>query len=121
MDSTTYQIRLDHWTQIVQNCTSSGLTRKEWCDQNQIPIKTYYYWQRRVRRHALALPASADDNTGFTELTVPAGNDSLDEQSLREACFHPDVVIRNGSLTIEISNTASKQLLSCLGKVISHA
>ena len=37
---------------IIHACNASGLTRKAWCEQNGIKIKTFYYWQRQLRREA---------------------------------------------------------------------
>ena len=41
--------RLQQWTQIIQQCKSSGLTNKAFCAQNGISEKTYYYWLRKMR------------------------------------------------------------------------
>ena len=122
MDKSTHAVRLEQWTKLVQCCADSGLTKKEWCSQNNIKLKTYYYWQRRVRNHALmlktAVPAS---ETAFTEIklrgTVPA--DTASSKDIPD--FRADVVIRSRTLTIEISNTASDRLLSVIGKVAVYA
>ena len=37
------------WAEMVQECQSSGLTVKEWCINNDVNIKTYYYSLKRVR------------------------------------------------------------------------
>ena len=37
------------WAEMVRTCRSSGLTVKEWCLNNGINIKTYYYRLKRVR------------------------------------------------------------------------
>ncbi len=42
-------IRWKEWEEQVREQTSSGLTAKEWCRQNNINIKTYYYHLRRIR------------------------------------------------------------------------
>ena len=41
--------RLQQWTQIIQQCKSSGLTNKAFCAQNGISEKTYYYWLKKMR------------------------------------------------------------------------
>ena len=41
--------RLQQWTQIIQQCKSSGLTNKAFCAQNRISEKTYYYWLKKMR------------------------------------------------------------------------
>lgn len=49
MDLTTQQIRLGQWAEIIKECNESPLTNREWCIQNGIDEKQYYYWQRKVR------------------------------------------------------------------------
>ena len=86
MDKSTHAVRLEQWTKLVQSCADSGLTKKEWCSQNNIKLKTYFYWQRRVRNHALMVKtaASSDPDTAFAELrlqgAVPADS-SVSEDS----------------------------------------
>lgn len=40
--------RLAVWTQRIADCRSSGKSVKNWCQENDISEKTYYYWQRRI-------------------------------------------------------------------------
>lgn len=122
MDKTTYDIRLDQWTKLVQSCTSSGLSKKEWCCQNNIKQKTYYYWQRRVRKQALALQETrVPSDTSLTEITFDGHDSGCASGSAEHHTFRPDIVIRSASLTIEISNSASSSLLAAVGKVIAYA
>ena len=66
MDNSTMAVRLEHWTQLVQNCVNSGLSKKEWCEKNQIPPKTFFTTGRGVSarmpwqysRHFLTAPLS---------------------------------------------------------------
>lgn len=52
MDNTTHQVRLAQWIEIVEACNRrpEGMTAKQWLNDNNISEKTYYYWQRRVRK-----------------------------------------------------------------------
>ena len=36
MDQSTHEIRVREWSQIIQDCNASGLTKKEWCLQNHM-------------------------------------------------------------------------------------
>lgn len=42
------QERLENWTARIAACRDSGMTVREWCRENGISEKTYYYWQRRL-------------------------------------------------------------------------
>ena len=37
--------KLAEWAQRVQSCRESGLSVRQWCDENGLSAKTYYYWQ----------------------------------------------------------------------------
>lgn len=43
------EFRLRQWAQIIQTCQASGMTVVGWCNQNNVKIKSYYYWLRRIR------------------------------------------------------------------------
>ncbi len=49
MEQSTHEIRVKEWLKIIQDCYTSGLTKKEWCMQNHINEKSFYYWQRVIR------------------------------------------------------------------------
>ena len=40
MDQITQKVRDQHWLRVIQECNASGLTRREWCQQNGISTKT---------------------------------------------------------------------------------
>ena len=43
------EVNLKEWSEMIQNCQSSGLTITQWCENNNLKIKTYYYRLRKVR------------------------------------------------------------------------
>lgn len=36
MDKITHEVRLANWTNLIQDCLSSGLSKKQWCLENQV-------------------------------------------------------------------------------------
>ena len=42
-------VKWEEWKEQVNSQITSGLTVKEWCRQNKVNEKTYYYHLRRVR------------------------------------------------------------------------
>ena len=42
-------IRLQEWSRQIEEQKSSGLNVQDWCTQNGVNPKTYYYHIRRVR------------------------------------------------------------------------
>ncbi len=46
-------VRLQEWNRQIEEQKSSGLSIQEWCKQNGINLKTYYYHLRKVREEYL--------------------------------------------------------------------
>lgn len=125
MDRITHKVRCEQWTKIIKECLASGMSKTAWCREHGISDKAFFYWQRRLREEAYistiessSLPAAvrvpAEPSVDFVELRLP-------EQSAgSSAAFRPDVIIRKDSFSLEISNTASAELLSRIGGLL-HA
>ena len=128
MDKITHQVRAEHWAKIMNECINSGMPKTAWCRANGISEKQFFYWQRILRREAFensrnsSLPATAGPDqelapatqrtVSFTEIKLPSSSQSTGP------VFHPDLVIRKGSLILEISNSASDELLSRIGGIL---
>jgi hypothetical protein len=46
------QYRLKEWANMIEDRGQSGLTIRAWCSQNEISIRSYYYWLKQVREYA---------------------------------------------------------------------
>ena len=44
------EVNLKHWAEMVRQRNESGLSVSQWCRQNGVNQKTYYYRLNRVRR-----------------------------------------------------------------------
>lgn len=42
------QDKLEVWSRRVRECRNSGMTVQQWCLENGVNTKTYYYWQRKL-------------------------------------------------------------------------
>ena len=68
--------RIEEWTQLLQEADSSGLTRKQWCEQNGISQWKFYYWQKKIREEQQEDVKDTDHPASkvgtFCELDLPA-------------------------------------------------
>lgn len=48
------------WLERITQCRSSGLTDRQWCMENGIPVSTFYYHVRALRKKACEIPETAD-------------------------------------------------------------
>jgi hypothetical protein len=44
------EVKLKQWVEMIQQRNESGLTVTDWCKENGINLKTYYYRLKRVRQ-----------------------------------------------------------------------
>lgn len=107
---------------------NSGMSKTAWCRANGISEKQFFYWQRILRREAYEasqnppLPVAAETEPlsavqrteSFAEIKLPAVSSDA------PPVFRPDLVSRKGNLVLEISNSASSELLSRIGGIL-HA
>lgn len=129
MDQITHEVRLAQWAEIIRNCQlrPEGQTTQDWLAENGINIKTYYYWQRRVRKELYDQTTSlATVNNTKTEITFA----EVPDESLGSAVLNgesqntiqaPDAVIRAGNMEIEIHNSLSPKMLKSILEVAVHA
>ena len=48
-----HQIHLQEWTSRFADQKASGLTIKQWCDQNHFSIHTCNYWKHLLKEEAV--------------------------------------------------------------------
>ena len=65
------EYRKQQWAQIIRDCQSSGLSNKEYCRQQGISEKSYYYWPRKLRS------AAAEGIPQIVEVEPPAVEDKV--------------------------------------------
>ena len=102
MDKITHKVRCEQWTSIIKECLASGMPKTTWCREHGISDKAFFYWH--------PTPTTTD----FIEIKM------TDQASSSTSPFKPDVVIRRGAVSIEISNTATEELLNKVGGLL-HA
>lgn len=122
MDKTTHAVRLQQWAEIIQTQLSSGMNKRDWCRENGIPEKRFYYWQRRVRNDlyesgaGALVPAEGSNHPALIELPVARGC-----RNMAGASFNPAAVITVGNISVGITENISESLLMSIGKMIHHA
>ena len=130
--------RTRQWVKLLQVANESGLSRRDWCEKNNISENSFYYWQRKIRR--LALDKTAEKNLSghsgnpasgqkqdFFEITVP------EPASPAPFCGQPGppapghdtsgspesgLSIRFGGWTLDIAENFSRQSLKSVLEVM---
>lgn len=129
MDQTTHAIRKASWLDIIQQCQQrpADLTIKQWCRDNDIHEKSYYYWQRKLHKEAaeqMAVPTAtpAQASVSFTEVPFNYTASSYEKSEERSILtVQPTAVFKCSHLTIAVTNDISDHLLSRIIQEVSHA
>ena len=54
MDNQTRKIRAQKWAEIAIACSRRGQVKTAWCEEHEVKLKSFYYWQSRLHKHAAA-------------------------------------------------------------------
>ena len=107
------QLRLQQWAKIIADCQASDMTVVAWCKANNINIKSYYYWLRKVRNHTLEQMPQLTEN-----LPVPTEDDPVTFKRLDIQTPVPEaaaaVIIRLPNATVEVSEGTSQQTVQAV-------
>lgn len=107
------QLRLQQWAQIISDCQASDMTVVAWCEANNINIKSYYYWLRKVRNHTLEQMPELTENLPATTEDTPVTFKKLDIQTpVTETAAA--VIIRLPNATVEVSEGTSQQTVQAV-------
>lgn len=137
MDQEVNIIRTENWKRLIMEANHSGLSKSEWCKQNDINIKTFFYWQRKIRLmeaekvlssselpavcpepKTATAPAFVDMTQLYKETASPADIPSKD---LTQPVFSPQLMLLAGQYRILVGDTATEQILSNVLKAIRSA
>lgn len=103
---TVASLRHQAWALMVQEQTRSGLSVGEWCAQNNISEKSFYYRRKRVREEML------QSSPVFAELSNPTAHNTPSD---------PAVTISVNGMLIGVGPAATKQLLADVLEVVRRA
>ena len=126
MDQKASQIRRSQWERIVFEGNKATISKKEWCKQNGISEKSFYYWQRKIRTQAvetleatkavsMPVPASTFVELPFLSTPQPA-MEPTPPQSLS-----PELMMQIGDCRIYVTGAVQEHTLGTVMKVIRHA
>ena len=127
MDQRASEIRLAQWEQIVLEGNQASVTKREWCRQNGISEKSFFYWQRKIRLKALGakntasaivpVPAADSSRPTFVELPFPDGPDDKKP----DTNVLPEVMIQVNGCKVFVTASVQESTLQTVMKVIRNA
>jgi hypothetical protein len=55
----------EEWLNLIQECRSSGLSDKCWCEEHHIHTSNFYYQIRRLRKMACDIPEPSGASSDY--------------------------------------------------------
>lgn len=102
----TKSTKEDLWRERIQDFHKSGLSRKEWCQKNQVPL-SFSYWIRKQTQK----PSGPDQDLEPVFARLPS---ELESTSHRLPECAPVTIYLPGSVRIEVSVGCSSELMVSL-------
>ena len=106
-----HQIHLQEWTVRFAEQKASGLTVRQWCEQNHLSFHTYNYWKHLLKEEGveqalpdivpLSLPVLSDSGSSL-ETTVPDVRSIRANRSIRSNNSNVQMQINSISIIISL-------------------
>ena len=120
-----HQVHLQEWTVRFADQKASGLTVRQWCEQNNLSFHTYNYWKHLLKEEVveqalpdivpLSLPVLSDSGSSL-ETATP------DIRSIRaNRSDNSNVQIQINGISIEINSSVSEEFLCKLIRAVCYA
>lgn len=103
----------DLWLERIQAFQKSGLSRKDWCQQKEIPQSTLGYWIRKIRSE----DSESQDSPDPVFAMLPSEQD-LPYNARAEN--HPVTILLQENIRIEVGADCPVRLLTALLQVLKN-
>lgn len=113
------QAKLDQWAVLCKEQSQSGLTVRQWCEQNGYTIHTYNYWKHRLKERYVdsVLP----DIVPLTSQTPAPLHELLDSRKSADSCINNTISVSLYGVTISLDASASDEMLCRIITALRHA
>ena len=126
-----HQAKLNQWIGLFKEQADSGLTIRQWCEENNYSIHTYNYWKHILKEEyaATALPDIVPVFPLDPALPTPASSGlskmtqtiSCDSRDLRDSCHVGTIRIIIGDTEISLSPSSPDEMICRIIQAVRHA
>ena len=106
------EANVKEWKEIFRKVAESGMSKREWCNENGICRNSFFYWQRRIRE--LEEQQNPEPVSMFYELD-PAT--MVSDESIAKA-FSAHIMIQAGAYQVYIDDSFKDETLARILAVI---
>lgn len=96
----TNDLKAQKWTEIVVNCNASGQSKTAWCKENNVSIKSFFYWQHKLRMKMI-------DSPPVSKAAEIVQINLQEKTTINQETASPSemIVIRKNDVTVELPMT----------------
>ena len=127
---TVRNMRRQAWALMLREQSASGLSVREWCRQNHLSVKAFYYRRRQVQTMVLetaekpeSMVLETAEKPEFAELVMPEPVSGMTSRIVSNPVysFVPLLTITAGDMTISVTRDTPRQLIADVLEVIRNA
>lgn len=107
MSEFTKEARKQYWSNIVDECNSSGIKKEKWLADHNVSQSSFYKWQKELLEDN---ESKQDQRVEIVPLIAPPKEETHTDKATLE---------KNG-VRVEVSETVSDEFLVKLVKVLSN-
>ena len=125
-----HQLNLTEWAARFVEQKASGLTGKQWCEQNNYSIHTYNYWKHCLKEEVASqalpdivplavpdpIPTSQLDNTHHS--IQPVSSLTINDPNCSNRAM---ISLKSGDISIEFDSNISEEFLRTIIKAVRYA
>lgn len=123
-----HQVHLQEWAIRFADQKASGLTVRQWCEQNNLSFHTYNYWKHLLKEEVVSQALPDIVSISGTALQDPDHSLEIEKPKIRSIptnrsiCLNVSTVqMQINGIPIEIDAAVSKEFLSKLIEAVCHA
>lgn len=101
----------EHWLELNTQCRSSGLTDRQWCIENGVPVSTFYYHVWALCKKACGVPEAVDVAAQKQEVVqIPLWE--MEQRTSDTVALHmPSICLEMQDIRIEIHEQARSDVI----------
>ena len=107
------QVKLDQWAVLCKEQYESGLTVRQWCEQNGYTIHTYNYWKHRLKESYV--------DSVLPDIVPIAPQPPAPLHELRDSCINNTISVSLCGVTLSLDASASDEMLCRIITALRHA
>lgn len=107
------QAKLDQWAVLCKEQSESGLTVRQWCEQNGYTIHTYNYWKHRLKESYV--------DSVLPDIVPITPQPPAPLHELRDSCIKNTISVSLCGVTLSLDASASDEMLCRIITALRHA